>query len=398
MTVGVRACPAWLQAEERLAQNLRTGETCSPSLPWPPSDVHPVLLLLACLLSAVLQTAAGVQDPPTLGPGEVARVNAEVVLEADYLRYVGTVYAREPQGELALQQLLTERIVRAAAAAAGVEAGEAELADLRQRLAVRAAGAAGAAAATGAAVPTPDAGAPSLAEALGVAEGELERALTLLCLQEQLVAAADALPAGSHPSDERLRTWLEAALAAAAPQPASLESPVACTYTCGEPGGCTISRVELGLAVHRLLEPREASGVLTELIGILLIRARAQAAGLALTPEAAAEELTQREALVASNGTPGLTYEDVVQQMYQLSLEELVATPRFGAEVLLRELVEAQTSREQLEELFEHELVALQTRFGADVTLERAAPTLWKRLRERTYQRFFAESTIVRRF
>ncbi len=315
--------------------------------------------------------------PRPLSPGELARVGDVVITEDEYLRYVGTVCARRPEGELAFRQILTARVVHAAAEEVRVSATDADVDDLIGRLDARARAATG--------------GAQGLFDSVDADPAEVRDSLRLLALQEKVVAAETGI---EHPGDELLQSWLEARLGDVDALASPLDDAVAARWPGGE-----VSRLELGRAVADLLPDDERSGILTELLGIVLIRAHAAAQGVALTPEALAGELELREALVhRSDATAGVSYAEIVRQTEGLSLEELVATPSFGAQVLLRLLVEARWTEDELRALFEAERADYEERYGAGVSFEAALPGVWATVRRRTYRQLFADATIVRRF
>ncbi len=314
---------------------------------------------------------------PALEDGQVARIEDLVVTDLEYLRYVGTVYARQDEGEIAFQQVLIERIVFEAAERAGVSITEDDVTELALRLDARARAETG--------------GASGLLESLDADEGVVRDSLAILALQEKVIAAESGV---EHPSDEQLRGWMDAALAEIHVLPAPLDDKIAARWPAGE-----MTRVELGRRIHRLLAPEDRGGVLTELLGVLLIRATAAQQGIELTPEAVAEEVQQRELLVsARDGNTGVSYANIVAQLDKLSLEELVATPRFGAEVLLRLMVEKQWTHEQLQALFEEEREFFESRLGPDLSFEQALPSVWREVRQRSYRQLFAEGRIIRRF
>ena len=80
----------------------------------------PMLLLVALLCPiapATLQGPAASDEAPPAAPPElvgdqVAWVEGEVITRDDYLRYLGTVYDRLPEGEAGMQQALAAAIIR----------------------------------------------------------------------------------------------------------------------------------------------------------------------------------------------------------------------------------------------------------------------------------------------
>jgi hypothetical protein len=316
---------------------------------------------------------------PSLGPDEVARVRDVSITRSQYLAYVGTVYARLELGQAALQQVLSEQLVQAAADASGISVDDEQVAELAARLDAQAL--------------ETDGQDPGLAAGLESGLQVIRTSLTLLALQQRVVAQELGLPDGQQPDNQQLTDWLTAATEAAGVQPEPLTSGLAARWPGGE-----LSREELGRRIERLLEPAERSGVLTELLGILLIRERAAQLGVEFTAEAAAQELLQRDRQVQDRGSQGLRYVDIVQEVQKLSAEELVASPRFGAEVLLQLMVDRNWSEERLKAYYERERASFAERYGEEASYEELRPLIARQVRQHSYQLLLAESTIARRF
>lgn len=335
-----------------------------------------LLLALACspAPAQAAQDEEAAPSPP-LGPGEVARVGDESLGVELFHRYLAMVHARLPEGERATQQLLLEALVETRAAELGVDVDEAAVDALARDIEARAR----------------EAGAP---EAEVAAQLEAMRpALRLAALQKAVVAAEEGL-AVERVSDGQQAAWLAAALEAAAPEEQPLTDALALRFSGGE-----LTRVAVGRRLAETLPPREVSGVLTELIGLRAIEHRAEALGLEFTAEEAARELAEREALVASHpSTAGVSYEEYLSQVHKRSPGELVASPKFKGEVLLRLMVEQEWTDERLRGLFEEERPAFEARYGEGVTFAAARPGVLKEARQRTYRQLLEDSRIKRRF
>ncbi|HZM00617.1 MAG TPA: hypothetical protein VFD43_10235, partial [Planctomycetota bacterium] len=145
--------------------------------------------------------AAEPPAPPAaaaLLPDQVATIDGELALTwAELDRYLGTVFARLPEGEDALQQLVMEAVIDATAAQAGLTAGEEEIAALEARLEARAREASG--------------GQFGLQESLGpnVTAQDLSSALRLQVLQEQIVRQEQGLPADAPVDPPLLQAWID---------------------------------------------------------------------------------------------------------------------------------------------------------------------------------------------
>jgi len=322
-----------------------------------------------------------------LQPGEIARIAGLAVLrDEDFDRYLGTVYARLPEGDAALTQLAGEALIEHDAAAAGIVATEADVDASIAALdeAVRAAAG------------NHGKGFEESVTA-GVSKAQMREAVRRLVLHERLVRAADGLPAEAPVKPERLKAWLDARLAGAKLQAASLDDPLAAVFD-----GGSLSKAEIGARLRSVLAPQVQTGVLTELIGVQLVRARANLLGVDLTNAAVTREILDRDAaLQAQAGAQDVSYEQFVQTVQKRSLAELLTSDKFSAEVLLRELTERTFSETQARSFWEKNKPAFQAaskgKLGPGADWAAASPLVWRELRQRTYRALFEQSRIARR-
>jgi hypothetical protein len=346
-------------------------------------------MVVALLLGAPAQEAplaAAVQDEtpalPRLGPGEVARIAPDLVLrDIDLDRYLGQSYARRPTGEQALQQLLSEALILQAAGHAGITADETDIEAALLALDAQAR----------AATDGKQGVAESLSESVG--QDDLRAAVHLLVLHERIVRKELGL-APEVPLDPReLKTWLSAAVRDAALTVASLEDVQAATWS-----GGAISKAAVGNRLRRMISPEDLSGVLTEMIGVLLVRRESGRRGINLTPADATEEILHRNAALRS--TPGaaqVSYDQYLEAIEKRSLEEVLRSDKFATEVLLRKIAEQDWTEQAARELWEQNRQADQTAGVTDVW-EDARSNVWGVLRQRSYTAIFQESRIARRF
>jgi hypothetical protein len=336
----------------------------------------------------------------TLGPDDVASIDGETTLGwADLDRYLGTVYARLPEGDDALQQLVTEAVIDAAAAAAGVTAADDEIAALEARLESQARQASG--------------GQLGLQESLGagVTSQDLRAALRLQVLHEGIVRHEQGLPPGTPVDPTALKAWIDAHLPGSALEQPPLDDPLAARWPGGE-----LSKAQVGRRLRSLLPPEDVSGVLTEMIGVILVRREAARLDISLTPAEATKEVLERNTLLqARAGSETLTYDQFVETVQKRSLREMLQSDQFAAEVLLRLITErawtegsARAEWEAHPERFPPPAEPAIDVIGAAATPPvNAAPEpvdwehvrmgVWRALRQDSYARLFRQSTIVRR-
>lgn len=321
-------------------------------------------------------------DPTGLPETVVASLDGDPIDQVAFLAYLGTVHARHETGRRALDQLVVEAVLNQRAGLAAVTITESDVDELYEQFELRAREASG--------------GATGLLEAAGGDAGleNLRHTLRLAALQRALVAFEDGVDDADSLSDIRLSQWMDAAIADAQVTEAPLNHVLSARFAGGE-----ISKAQLGARLVRLLPDDEISAVLTELLGLIAIGRHAESLDIPYTKDLAVAELAERERLVhATPAATGLTYEDYLRQLEDISIEELLGSPRFRAEVLMVAIVDAEWDAAALVSMFEELSEPLVERFGEDVTLDQALPTLLREARQRSYQRIMASSRIVRRF
>jgi hypothetical protein len=347
-------------------------------------------LLLACLALALpslaIPTRVLAQDVgapgPTLPDGAVATLDGEAITEAAFLTYLSAVYAHHPTGQSALEQLFVEAVLTKRASEAGLAVDPDLVQALFDRFEAQAREASG--------------GARGLLDNAGgaAAADMLDSTLRLAALQRTLVAQEQGLDDPLDVDDQTLSEWLAEELTEATLQEHKVSDTLAASWSGGD-----IPRVTVGLRLLSMLPGNEQSSVLSELLGVIAISRYASARGIAYDNEAAVAELTERERLVdATPATAEFTYEEYLLQTEGLSVEELLATPKFRAEVLMVQIVDTDWDATRLAGLFEELRAPLAERFGPDVTLDLALPTLLKEARQRAYREILDSVTIVRRF
>jgi hypothetical protein len=347
-------------------------------------------LLLACLLIALPTRALPIgvlaQDAtapgPTLPDGAVAALDGEAITEAAFLTYLGAAYARHPMGQSALEQLFVEALLTARASEAGLRVDDDLVQALFDRFDAQAREASG--------------GARGLLDNAGgaAAADMLDATLRLAALQRTLVAQEQGLDDPLAVDDQTLSDWLATELTEAKLQEHKISDALAASWSGGD-----IPRATVGLRLLSMLPTTEQSSVLSELLGIVAISRYAASRGIAYDNGAAVAELTERERLVdATPATAEFTYEEYLLQTEGLTVEELLSTPKFRAEVLMVQIVDSDWDAARLASLFEELRAPLAERFGPDVTLDMALPTLLKEARQRAYREILDSVTIVRRF
>ncbi|HEX5012388.1 MAG TPA: hypothetical protein VFY71_18510 [Planctomycetota bacterium] len=339
------------------------------------------LLAVALLLlpaSGAAQTAQTAQTAHDLGPDEAAWVDKNLIITlADLDRYLATVYARKQEGQAALLQVLQEAIVRHEAGAAGITASDAEVNEAIKELDASARASGGG----------------SLADALtaDVGGAELRDAVRLHVLEERLVRAADQLAPDAPVSAERLQSWLDTHVQEAALQEAPLDDARAATWSGGE-----LAKVDVGTRLRAVLPKDSLTGILTEMIGVQLVRRRAAELDIDLTPAEVTREVLLRDAALKEHASgQQVSYTQYVQQLEHRSLAEHIQSDAFTTEVLVRLISERLYTEDKARAFWEQHRDAYGER-GPD--WESARLAVWKDIRQIIYKQLFTNSSIVRRY
>lgn len=343
----------------------------------------PAVLLLAAALFVpppTAQDAPAPEAPRALGPDEAAWIDdTEVITLRDLDLYLGTVYARQTEGRDALEQVLQEAIVEREARAAGVEASEIEVSAALGRLDEQARRSGGGSLA---AVLTAD-----------VDQAQLRQVVRLHVLQEKLLRALDGLPPNAPVPAARLGEWMAARVAEAGLAEAPLDDPRAAIWAGGD-----ISKEAVGARLRQVLAPDTLAGVLTEMIGVRVVRRHAAALGIDLTPAEVTREVLQRDAaLKARAGGITVNYAQFLDQIEHRTLQETIQSDKFTTEVLLRLITERRHTEDEARRFWEQHREAFD-RQGSGATWEEARHAAWKEVRQRVYKDLMSQSRIVRRY
>lgn len=339
---------------------LATSAACTPSDPAAPTDDE-------------------TSDVAPLSDNAVASVDGEEITVGDLDRYISVLFARQPLGDETLRQIVTERIVERRAEELGVTIDDADIDAGLARLDAK----------------TRELDGRGLAESLdeAVDDQALRDGMATLLELEAVVRAETDAPPEAEIDPAELNEWLVPRLEAAEISDRPLDdSEIAATWTGGE-----ITRAEVGRRLRGVLPPDEVSGIVNEMIGIVLVREEAARRDIALTPSAATAEILQRNELMKRHeDLADTTYEEFVRATQNRSLAELLASQKFATEVLLRLFVDADHDDEALRAFHDAERELFVERYG-DVPFEEIEHLVHKELRERIYRDLYEKATIQRR-
>ena len=334
-----------------------------------------VLLLVSVLSVQVVPGPAPKPPVRGLGPQDAAWIDdAQLITLAELDRYLATVYARKPEGQQALLQVLQEAIVEREAAQRKLVVTEAEVDGALIAL-------------------DKQTGGLDRALSADVDGASLRNIVRLHLLQERLVRDARQLrPLDPVPPDE-LKSWMEERLKDAALAEAPLDDARAATWAGGELG-----KQRVGARLRAVLDKDDVAGVLTEMIATQLVRRRADEMGLQITPAAVTEEILQRNtALQAHSGGLQVNYAQYLEQIEHRSLQELIASDVFNTEVLARLITEQLWTEDQARAYWERNKAAFESH-GPKGEWEQVRYAVWKDIRFAVCNDLYAKSRILRRY
>lgn len=317
-------------------------------------------------------------DAAPLAPNEVASIGGEGITFAELDRYISVLYARQPFGEETLRQIVTERIVAERAAELGVTVDDAMIDAGLSRLDAQSRAESG----------------QGLSDTLDAAVDDdalREGMATLMALDA--VVRVETGTADDAPLDPvALNEWLAPRLDAAAIEERPLDDAIAATWSGGE-----IPRAEVGRRLRGVLPHEDVVGIVSEMIGIVLVREEARRRDIELTPAAATAEILERDALLKRHEElKDTSYEEFVRATQKRSLAELLSSEKFATEVLLRLFVEADYDADAIRAFHDAERALFVERHG-DAPFEDIEHLVRKELRERTYRDLYEKATIQRR-
>ena len=134
--------------------------------------------------------------------------------------------------------------------------------------------------------------------------------------------------------------------------------------------GERISDVTFGHRLRALLDKKDASRVLTEMIGIQVIRAKAKALGVSLTEEDVEEEIRYRtDRLHAWKGLESISFESFVQASEGKDLDAYKQSEKFRCELLLKKICDSLHHEAYLQDFFEKNRLFFENRYGRAVRL-----------------------------
>ncbi len=355
------------------------------------TSLHSRLLALALTTATVMSSATACTPPDpasqlqddgvpdvVLAPSSVASVGDQQIGWNELDRYISTLYARQPIGDETLRQIVTERIVEREAGRLGLEISNDDVSLGLARLDAEARERTG----------------QGLHESLdaAVADSDLRAGMRTLLELEAIVRADKQLPEGEPVDPVVLSAWLEPFVDSAGIQERPLDDPIAAVWSGGE-----ITREEVGRRVRSILQLDELHGIVSEMLGIVVVRNEAARRGIALTQTAATEEILERDALLKRHEELANTsYADFIQASQKRSLAELLASEKFATEVLLRLFVEDDYDDAAVRAFHDAERGLFVQRYG-DQPFEDIAHLVRKELRERVYRKLYEAATIQRR-
>jgi parvulin-like peptidyl-prolyl isomerase len=304
------------------------------------------LLLLICALPGLLALP---RSPEQLPHGVLAQGEGFEITEHRYYVYLTDVYEREEIGASLLEQLIREQAIRQEARKRGVDVSREELERKVKELEAQVRIQSG-----------DEKGIQDFLEEEGVDEDDFFEALRLSMAHEVLARQDFGIDRGEEIPVEKLNIWLKDLLGKSRIELEGLEDGVMARVNEEE-----ITRHFFGKRLSTLIKPDKASALLTELIGLYLIRR--EAAGMDITVKEADEdqEILQRESLLKEKaGLENVTYENYLHAATGQTLEELKASEKFQGEVLLKKICESLHHEAYLQDFFDEHRAYFYRKYG----------------------------------
>lgn len=284
-----------------------------------------------------------------LPPGTVAVVNGTHLTETEFHAYIASTPQALEEGGSLLDQMIREKAIEQEAKKRGVRVTVAMLRSCteKQERQIRLQ--------TGGKM-----GLLDYLEEQGKDEKEFFRLLELHILHEEMARIDFGIEAKASVPMEKLNLWLKELLSRKKITREGLDDGVAALVD-----DEVLSRKQFGRRLAAHLGDGKATGILTEMIGIRLILARAEEMGLTLSEKEIDEELEDRDRkLKARTGLEGIKYADYLKAATGQDAENLRKSGKFRAELLFKKIAAIVLVEKDLEAFFEKERETYEQRYG----------------------------------
>lgn len=291
------------------------------------------------ILSHLILIGLMVTTPNTdLPQGLVATGDHVEVTEAAFYEHLVSEYSGQEISTSLLEQLVSETLIRQEAEKRDLEVPEdqleARIKDLDLQFRVESGG---------------QRGLSEYMQEQGLDETEFYRVLELSIAQDTMARDDFGIPDDEPLAVEKLNMWLKDLQGKAKLETEGLGKEI--MFRINDEA---ITRLQFGEKLSRMVSDQKLASLLTEMIGIQLITARAKKMDIDLTDADIERELKERDArLRAEPGFETITYESYLQAAHNQSVEELVESDKFRSEILLKKICMALHHEAYLQDFFE---------------------------------------------
>ncbi|MHC4946149.1 MAG: peptidylprolyl isomerase [Planctomycetota bacterium] len=287
--------------------------------------------------------------PDKLPPGIMAQGAGIEITEIRYYDYLTDVYFREEIGASLLEQLIREEAIAQEAKKRNVAVSHKELErkvqDLEAQIRIQS---------------DDEKGLNDYLQEEGVHENDFFEALRLSMAHDIMARRDFGIGRNEEMPVEKLNIWLKDLLGKSRIELEDLEEGSMARVNDAE-----ITRSFFGKRLSTLIKPTKASAMLTELIGIQLIRQEADEMGITLEKADADREIVQRESFLKEKaGLENVTYESYLHAATGQTLEELRASEKFQGEVLLKKICESLHHEAYLQDFFDNHRTYFYRKYG----------------------------------
>jgi len=288
-------------------------------------------------------------DGGDLPPGVVAAAGKIRVTESEYFDYVVSLLGKRDTGRELIQQMVRETAIKQEMSRRNLRVSaralEARSTELDKAMRQHSGG---------------EKGLMEYIEEQGVGREEFFEALRLSIAHETMARSDFDMDANEAIDPAKLNLWLKELLSRKKVEAEDPDEGAAAVID-----GETIENRAFGKRLAAHIGREKASNILTELIGIRLILARADELGLAVTGEDVDSELREREAkLQARPGFETITYANFLEATSGQNLEDLTKSDKFRAEILMKKLAQTLLTERDLARFFEKNRESFERRFG----------------------------------
>lgn len=291
---------------------------------------------------------------PDLPQGVVARGGGFEVTDRQYHAYLTASYRGDELFDSLLEQMVKESVIRGEARKRKLTVSKEELERRLRDLDLRFKASSGG-----------QSGLNEYMEEQEIDEEEFYRALNLSIVHEAMARADFGIGVNEEISVEKLNIWLKDRVGKT-----PVETNGAAPGVVAVINGDAVTEDVFGSRLFALIPRKKATSLLTEMIGIELIRRKAGEMDVTLEDKDLDREIGEREAVLqAKAGFSSITYEGYLKAARGQTVEQLKESDKFQGEVLLKKICESLHHEAYLQDFFDENRAFFNRRYGKAVQI-----------------------------